>query len=74
MGVYDAVNTIDTDTEKGDSRDDEKQEQRPQVPDSLPLWSNLNLPHIIQNSKTTPTSPITPGGYYATIQSTSSRR
>lgn len=88
MGVYDQVNTIDADTEQEVSRDNEKQEQRPQVPDSLPLWPNSNLPRILQNNSkmpgdATPTSPITPGGnssimwhpnYYETIQSTSSRR
>lgn len=75
MGVYDPVNTIDADTEQGVSRDDEKQEERLPVPDSMPFWPNL--PHIVQNSKTTPTSPITPGGYYGwntTIHSNSSRR
>lgn len=76
MGVYDPVNTIDGDTEQAVPRDNEKQEHRPLAPDSLPLWPNL--PRIVQHTKmlgdATPTSPITPGGYYETIQSTSSRR
>lgn len=79
MGVYEPVHTIDADTEQAVSRDDEKLEQRPPRPDSLPLWPNSNSHRIIQNSSkmlgdATPTSPITPAGYYATIQSTSSRR
>lgn len=86
MGVYDRANSNEADTEQGVSCDDENHEKRPQVPESLPLWPNSNLPRIIPNSKmlgdATPTSPITPGGNvpvgwqpnYATIQSTSSRR